>query len=177
MLLALEKAARVTLALSTWSVFRTITLPLVRPGARRGDSDHRDLHPRRFRQSLVDRRRFTALPSQVYSLIEGFGYFHGRGSRQHDLLVLPPVRCREIAGSQGTVPDVTISGKATSIPRPPVPSRADLSCVLLCVWILMILIFYGLWCPSLCSVWTVLFPNNLGFTLNHFDTWVRIRNR
>jgi iron(III) transport system permease protein len=62
---------------------------------------------------------------------------------------------------------VTISGRATSMPRPPVPRALTTACFIICLLLAgLIFLVYGV---LIASALTVSFPNNLGFTLSHFE--------
>ncbi len=162
----LEQAAR-NLGASTWNVFRTITLPLARPGLAVAILTTAIYILEDFGNPLLIAGQFTVLPSKAYSLIEGFGDFSGAAAVSTILLVLALVLYVAKLRIEGNRSYVTISGKATSIPRPPVPRSLTLACFSAClVLALLIFMVYGV---LIVSALTVSFPNNLGFTLNHFE--------
>src|SRR5512146_137521 len=68
----LEQAAR-NLGASTWGVFRTVTLPLARPGLAAAILTTAIYILEDFGNPLLIAGQFTVLPSKAYSLIEGFG--------------------------------------------------------------------------------------------------------
>ena len=120
---ALDEAAR-NLGASTWNVFRTITVPLARPGLAAAILTTAIYVLEDFGNPLLIAGQFTVLPSQAYSLIEGFGDFAGAAAVSTILLVLALVLYVAKLRIEGNRSYVTISGKATSIPRPPVPRAA-----------------------------------------------------
>ena len=135
-------------------------------GSRRGDSDDRDLHPRRFWQSLVDRRSIHGVAVASVPLIEGFGDFTGAAAVSTILLVLALGHLAKLR-IEGNRSYVTISGKATSIPRPPIPRALTAACFIACLALAgLILMVYGV---LIVSALTVSFPYNLGFTMKHFE--------
>ena len=162
----LEQAAR-NLGARTWSVFRTITLPLARPGLAVAILTTAIYILEDFGNPLLIAGQFTVLPSQAYSLIEGFGDFTGAAAVSTILLVLALGLYVAKLRIEGNRSYVTISGKATSIPRPPIPRALTRACFIAClVLALFIFMVYGV---LIVSALTVSFPNNLGFTLNHFE--------
>ncbi|MDE3089592.1 MAG: iron ABC transporter permease [Chloroflexota bacterium] len=162
----LEQAAR-NLGASTWNVFRTITLPLARPGLAVAILTTAIYILEDFGNPLLIAGQFTVLPSKAYSLIEGFGDFPGAAAVSTILLVLALVLYVAKLRIEGNRSYVTISGKATSIPRPPVPRSLTAACFIACLALAgLIFMVYGV---LIVSALTVSFPNNLGFTLNHFE--------
>jgi iron(III) transport system permease protein len=62
---------------------------------------------------------------------------------------------------------VTVSGRASSMPRPPVPAKLSWACFALCMALAVLLLsVYG---SLLVSALTLRFPSNLGFTFMHFE--------
>jgi iron(III) transport system permease protein len=62
---------------------------------------------------------------------------------------------------------VTVGGKASSMPRPPVPPTLTVACFAACLALAgLILLVYG---TLIVSALTLYFPTNLAFTLEHFD--------
>lgn len=162
----LEQAAR-NLGANTWGVFRTVMLPLARPGLAAAILTTAIYILEDFGNPVLIAGQFTVLPSQAYSLIEGFGDFAGAAAVSTILLVLALTLYLAKIRIEGNRSYVTISGKATSIPRPPVPRALTLACFVACS-ILAILIFlvYGV---LVVSALTVAFPNNLSFTTKNFE--------
>jgi iron(III) transport system permease protein len=61
---------------------------------------------------------------------------------------------------------VTVTGRTSSMPRPPAPRALSWACFAVCLALaLLILVVYGVLVVSAC---VVAFPNNLRFTLTHF---------
>ncbi len=162
----LEQAAR-NLGASTWNVFRTVTLPLARPGLAAAILTTAIYILEDFGNPLLIAGQFTVLPSQAYALIEGFGDFSGAAAVSTILLVLALILYVAKLRIEGNRSYVTISGKATAIPRPPVPRALTAACFIACL-ILAFLIFlvYGV---LIVSAVTVAFPNNLALTTKNFE--------
>lgn len=162
----LEQAAR-NLGASTWEVFRTITLPLARPGLAAAILTTAIYILEDFGNPVLIAGQFTVLPSQAYSLIEGFGDFTGAAAVSTLLLALALVLYLMKLRIEGGRSYVTVSGKATSIPRPPVSRLVSAACFIAClVLAVLILLVYGV---LIVSAVTVSFPNNLGLTSSHFE--------
>ena len=162
----LEQAAR-NLGAGTWNVFRTITLPLVRPGLTAAILTTAIYILEDFGNPLLIAGQFTVLPSQAYSLIEGFGDFVGAAAVSTILLVLALVLYIAKLRIEGNRSYVTISGRATSIPRPPVPRALTTACFIACSLLaILILMVYGV---LIVSALTIAFPNNLTLTTKNFE--------
>ncbi|MGE5264295.1 MAG: ABC transporter permease [Acidobacteriota bacterium] len=162
----LEQAAR-NLGASTWNVFRSITVPLARPGLAAAILTTAIYVLEDFGNPLLIAGQFTVLPSQAYSLIEGFGDFSGAAAVSTILLVLALILYVAKLRIEGNRSYVTVSGKATSIPRPPVPRALTAACFIACSLLAMlILIVYGV---LVVSALTVAFPNNLTLTAKNFE--------
>ncbi len=161
----LEQAAR-NMGAGTWNVFRTITLPLARPGLAAAILTTAIYILEDFGNPVLIGGQFTVLPVQAYSLIEGFGDFTGAAAVSTLLLVLALVLYLMKLRIEGGRSYVTVGGKATSIPRPPVPRIVSAACFIACLVLAsLILMVYGV---LVVSALTVSFPNNLGATLSHF---------
>ncbi|MCL4488093.1 MAG: iron ABC transporter permease [Chloroflexi bacterium] len=162
----LEQAAR-NLGASTWNVFRTVTLPLARPGLAAAILTTAIYILEDFGNPLLIAGQFTVLPSQAYSLIEGFGDFVGAAAVSTILLLLALVLYIAKIRIEGNRSYVTISGKATSIPRPPVPRALSIASFVACLALaVLILLVYGV---LIVSAVTIAFPNNLAFTTKNFE--------
>jgi iron(III) transport system permease protein len=173
----LEQAAR-NLGASTWDVFRTITLPLARPGLAAAILTTAIYILEDFGNPVLIGGQFTVLPAQAYGLIEGFGDFTGAAAVSTLLLVVALVFYLMKLRIEGGRSYVTVGGKATSIPRPPVPRLVSAACFIACLMLAaMILMVYGI---LVVSAVTVSFPNNLDLTSNHFEylgaNWPVLRN-
>jgi iron(III) transport system permease protein len=162
----LEQAAR-NLGASTWNTFRTVTIPLARPGLAIAILTTAIYILEDFGNPVLIAGQFTVLPTQAYSLIEGFGDFPGAAAVSTILLVVALLLYFVKLRIEGNRSYVTISGKATSIPRPPIPRFLTIASFIACL-ILAGLIFmvYGV---LLISALTVAFPNNLALTARNFE--------
>jgi iron(III) transport system permease protein len=162
----LEQAAR-NLGASTWNVFRTITLPLAYPGLAAAILTTAIYILEDFGNPLLIAGQFTVLPTQAYSLIEGFGDFSGAAAVSTILVVLALILYFGKLRIQGNRSYVTVSGKATSIPRPPVPRTLTRACFIACLALAgLIFMVYGV---LIVSALTVAFPNNLALTAKNFE--------
>lgn len=162
----LEQAAR-NLGASTWNVFRSITVPLARPGLAAAILTTAIYVLEDFGNPLLIAGQFTVLPSQAYALIEGFGDFVGAAAVSTILLVLALILYVAKLRIEGNRSYVTVSGKATSIPRPPVPRALTAACFIACSLLaILILMVYGV---LVVSALTVAFPNNLTLTAKNFE--------
>lgn len=162
----LEQAAR-NLGASTWNIFRTITLPLARPGLAAAILTTAIYILEDFGNPLLIAGQFTVLPSKAYALIEGFGDFSGAAAVSTILLILALFLYIAKIRIEGNRSYVTISGKATSIPRPPVPRALTAACFIAClVLALLIFMVYGV---LVASAFTVAFPFNLTLTTKNFE--------
>jgi iron(III) transport system permease protein len=117
----LEQAAR-NLGAGPWQVFRTVTLPLSRPGLVAAILLVAIYVVEDFGNPALIAGQYTVLPTLAYGLISGFGDFAGAAVVSTILLGLALsmylVRIR-LEGRHGYV---TVSGRGSSIPRPPVPA-------------------------------------------------------
>jgi iron(III) transport system permease protein len=161
---ALEQAAR-NLGAGPWNVFRTVTLPLSRPGLASAILITAIYILEDFGNPALIGGQYTVLPTQAYSLISGFGDFESAAAVSTILLALALVLYVVHLRLEGERSYVTISGRAASIPRPPVPRLVTwasfVACLLLAGLILMV---YGV---LVASAFVVAFPANNTFTLNN----------
>jgi iron(III) transport system permease protein len=161
---ALEQAAR-NLGAGPWNVFRTVTLPLSRPGLASAILITAIYILEDFGNPALIGGQYTVLPTQAYSLISGFGDFESAAAVSTILLALALVLYVVHLRIEGERSYVTISGRAASIPRPPVPRLVTwgsfVACLLLAGLILMV---YGV---LVASAFVVAFPANNTFTLNN----------
>ena len=65
--------------------------------------------------------RFTVLPTQAYALISGFGDLPGAAAVSTILLALALILYMARLRLEGNRSYVTVTGRASSMPRPPVP--------------------------------------------------------
>jgi iron(III) transport system permease protein len=161
----LEQAAH-NLGAGHWQVFRTVTLPLVRPGLLAAILMTSIYILEDFGNPALIGGQFTVLSTQAYGLISGFGDLSGAAAVSTLLLLIAlglyVVRLR----LEGKRSYVTVTGRTSSIPRPPVPRAFSWACFGACLALaLLILVVYGV---LVASAFVVAFPNNLNFTLTHF---------
>jgi len=110
--------------------------------------------------------QYTVLPTLAYGLITGFGDFAGAAVVSTILLglalILYILRLR-LEGNRGFV---TITGRAASMPRPPVPKPVTVACFAVClaVSVLIILVYGVLVLSSIVES----YPFNFTPTLRHF---------
>jgi iron(III) transport system permease protein len=162
----LEQAAR-NLGASPWEVFRTVTLPLSRPGLLSATLMTAIYVLEDFGNPALIGGQFTVLPTQAYGLISGFGDFSGASAVSTILLVLALILYVARLRLEGNRSYVTITGRTGSIPRPPVPRAVSAACFIACLLLSgVILLVYSV---LVVSALTVAFPSNLTFTTQHFD--------
>ncbi len=162
----LEQAAR-NLGAGPWSVFRSVTLPLSRPGLGAAILTTAIYVLEDFGNPALIGGLFTVLPTQAYSLISGFGDLTGAAAVSTILLVLALALYLAKLRLDGGRSFVTVSGRASSMPRPPVPPLLSWSCFVACLALAgLIALVYG---TLLVSALTVAFPTNLGVTLDNFE--------
>ena len=112
--------------------------------------------------------QYTVLPTLAYGLISGFGDFAGAAVVSCILLsialVLYAIRLR-LEGGRGSF--VTVTGRAASMPRPPVSPRVSLACFVACLLLaVLIVLVYGV---LLLSAIVESYPFNFAPTLKHFE--------
>jgi iron(III) transport system permease protein len=162
----LEQAAR-NLGSSPWNVFRTITLPLSRPGLVGATLLVAIYILEDFGNPVVIAGKDTVLPTLAYGQISGFGDLAAGAVASSILLglavVLYVLRLR-LEGRRGYV---TVSGRGASIPRPPVSPVVSRICFGLCLTLSGVLaLVYGV---LVVSALVEAFPFNPSFTLKHFE--------
>lgn len=162
----LEQAAH-NLGASHWQVFRTITLPVVRAGLLSATLMTAIYILEDFGNPALIGGHFTVLPTQAYSLISGFGDLQGAAAVSTILLLIALALYVLRLRLEGSRSYVTVTGRASSIPRPPVPRAVTRACFAACLLLAaLILMVYGV---LLVSAFTVSFPNNLNATLVNFE--------
>lgn len=165
----LEQAAR-NLGATPWAVFRTVTLPLARPGLVSAVLLVGIYVIEDFGNPALIAGQFTVLPTLAYGLISGFGDFAGAAVVSTILLslamLLYVLRLR-LEGQSRTGAFVTISGRGSAIPRPPVPAKVSWACFAVCVVLAGLLaLVYGVLVLS--SV-VESYPFNFTPTLRNFE--------
>lgn len=167
----LEQAAR-NLGAGPWTVFRTVTLPLARPGIASAILLTAIYVLEDFGNPLLIAGRFTVLPTQAYGLISGFGDFAGASAVSMLLLLLALGLYLARLRLEGSRSFVTITGRAASIPRPPVPRGVTWACFAACLLLAgVILLVYGV---LIVSAFVKSFPADLTVTARNL-TYLRTR--
>jgi iron(III) transport system permease protein len=162
----LEQAAR-NLGAGPWHVFRTVTLPLTRPGLGAAILTTAIYVLEDFGNPALIGGTFTVLPTQAYGLISGFGDLPGATAVSTLLLALALVLYLTKIRLDSGRSFVTVSGRASSMPRPPVPVKLRWACFGACLALsILILTVYG---SLLVSALTLNFPTVMTPTLQHFQ--------
>jgi iron(III) transport system permease protein len=162
----LEQAAR-NLGAGPGQVFRTVTLPLSRPGLLAASLLVAIYILEDFGNPALIAGKDTVLPTLAYGLISGFGDLAGAAVVSTMLLgwalALYLVRSR----LEGRRSYVTISGRGSAMPRPPVPKVVSVVSFIICLLLSgLILLVYGV---LVVSAVVEAFPFNPAFTLKHFS--------
>ena len=162
----LEQAAR-NLGAGPWQVFRSVTLPLSRPGLGAAILTTAIYVLEDFGNPALIGGTFTVLPTQAYGMISGFGDLQGATAVSTLLLLLALLLYVAKVRLDGGRSFITVSGRASSMPRPPVPAALTWTCFGACLALSVIIItVYG---SLLVSAFTLNFPTVLGFTTKHFE--------
>src|SRR3989441_10061032 len=157
----LEQAAR-NLGAGPWTVFRTVTLPLSRPGLGAAILTTAIYVLEDFGNPALIGGGFNVLPTQANTLIEAFGDFSGAAAVSTILLVLALLIYVTKTRLDRGRSYVTVGGRASSMPRPPVPAALTRACFLACLALAgVILLVYG---TLVASALTFAFPTNLTST-------------
>jgi iron(III) transport system permease protein len=164
----LEQAAR-NLGATPWAVFRTVTLPLAQPGLVSAVLLVAIYVLEDFGNPALIAGQYTVLPTLAYGLISGFGDFAGASVVSTLLLgmalILYVIRLRLEGGAGGSF--VTVTGRASTISRPPVPRSVSTACFIACLLLAtLILLVYGV---LLLSALVESYPFNFSPTLKHFE--------
>src|SRR6058998_516639 len=139
----MEQAAR-NLGAGSWGVFRTVTLPLSRPGLGAAILTTAIYVLEDFGNPALIGGTFTVLPTQAYGLISGFGDLPGAAAVSTILLALALALYFVKVRLDGPRSFVTVSGRASSMPRPPVPAVLSWACFVGCLALAgLILMVYG----------------------------------
>lgn len=162
----LEQAAR-NLGAGPWEVFRSVTLPLTRPGLGAAILTTAIYVLEDFGNPALIGGLYVVLPTQAYSLISGFGDLNGAAAVSTILLGLALVLYVGKLRLDGGRQYVTVSGKASSMPRPPVPRVVSWGAFVACsACAFIILLVFG---TLFASAITLHFPTNLALTTEHFE--------
>src|SRR6059036_2363219 len=128
----MEQAAR-NLGAGSWRVFRTVTLPLSRPGLGAAILTTAIYVLEDFGNPQLIGGVYTVLPTQAYSLISGFGDYTSAAAVSTILLLLALGLYVGKIRLDGGRSFVTVSGRASSMPRPPVPAVLSWACFVRCL--------------------------------------------
>ncbi len=162
----LEQAAR-NLGGGTWQVFRTVTLPLARPGLLGAVLLVAIYVVGDFGNPALIGGQYIVLPTLAYGLIAGFGDFAGAAVVSSILLSIAVVLYAIRLRLEGRRSYVTVSGRGSSMPRAPVPSAVSWACFGMCLVLAgLILLVYGV---LVLSALVKAYPFNLSPTLEHFE--------
>jgi iron(III) transport system permease protein len=162
----LEQAAR-NLGAGPWKVFRSVTLPLTRPGLGAAILTTAIYVLEDFGNPALMGGLFVVLPTQAYSLISGFGDLSGAAAVSTILLALALGLYLAKIRLDGGRSYVTVTGRAGTMPRPPVPKALSRACFVACLFLAgLIMMVYGV---LLASAVTLSFPTNLRVTPQHFE--------
>ncbi|HYU21077.1 MAG TPA: iron ABC transporter permease [Chloroflexota bacterium] len=162
----LEQAAR-NLGAAPWRVFATVTLPLCRPGLAAAILLVAIYVLEDFGNPALIAGQYTVLPTLAYGLISGFGDFAGAAVVSTLLLSLAMVLYVVRLRLEGSRSYVTVSGRGSSIPRPPVPLKVTWTCFGACLLLAgLILLVYGV---LVLSALVEAYPFNFAPTLKHFE--------
>ncbi len=162
----LEQAAR-NLGATPWDVFRTVTLPLARPGLVGALLLVAIYVLEDFGNPALIAGQYTVLPTLAYGLISGFGDFAGAAVVSTLLLLMAMVLYVVRIRLEGRRSFVTVSGRGSSIPRPPVPRVVTWVSFVLCLLLAgLIFLVYGV---LVLSAVVESYPFNFTPTLKHFE--------
>ena len=161
----LEQAAR-NLGAGPFAVFRTVTLPLARPGLIGAVLLVAIYVLEDFGNPALIGGQYTVLPTLAYGLISGFGDLAGAAVVSTILLLfaltLYVTRSRLVG--RGSV--VTVGGRGSSIPRPAVPRSVTWASFAICLVLAgLIIMVYGV---LILSAVVSAYPFDLSLTLKHF---------
>jgi iron(III) transport system permease protein len=162
----MEQAAR-NLGAGAWDVFRSVTLPLTRPGLGAAILTTAIYVLEDFGNPALIGGVFTVLPTQAYGLISGFGDISGASAVSSILLALALGLYVAKIRLDGGRSYVTVSGRASSMPRPPVPRVVTSFSFVACLSLAgLIFLVYG---TLIASAVTAHFPTNLTPTSEYFE--------
>jgi iron(III) transport system permease protein len=162
----LEQAAH-NLGAGPWHVFRTVTLPLTRPGLLGAVLLVAIYVLEDFGNPALIAGQYTVLPTLAYGLISGFGDFAGAAVISTILLAIATVLYVARIRLLGDRSYVTVSGRGSYVPRPPVPRAISRGCFAICLLLSALLtLVYGC---LVVSALVVAFPFTMTPTLVHFE--------
>jgi iron(III) transport system permease protein len=161
----LEQAAR-NLGASPFQVFRTVTLPLARPGLVGAILLVGIYVLEDFGNPALIAGQFTVLPTLAYGLISGFGDLAGAAVVSTILLLFALVLYVGRIRLEGRGSVVTVVGRGSSIPRPPVSAAVNRASFAICLALAaLIVMVYGV---LILSAFVSAYPFDFSLTLRHF---------
>jgi iron(III) transport system permease protein len=162
----LEQAAH-NLGAGPFHVFRTVTLPLARPGLLGAILLVAIYVLEDFGNPALIAGQYTVLPTLAYGLISGFGDFAGAAVISTMLLAIATVLYVARMRLLGDRSYVTVSGRGSYVPRPPVPKVVTRVCFVVCLLLSGLLaLVYGV---LVVSAFVRSFPFTMTPTLVHFE--------
>jgi iron(III) transport system permease protein len=162
----LEQAAR-NLGGGPWQVFRTVTLPLSLPGLGAAILTTAIYVLEDFGNPALIGGTFFVLPTQAYGQLSAFGDIGGATAVSSLLLFLAMILYVTKVRLDGGRSYVTVSGRASSMPRPPVPPALKWACFAACMALATVIVtVYG---SLVVAAFSKVFPTtNPIFTTEHF---------
>jgi iron(III) transport system permease protein len=161
----LEQAAR-NLGAGPFEVFRTVTMPLARPGLVGAVLLVAIYVVEDFGNPALIAGQYTVLPTLAYGLISGFGDLAGAAVVSTILLLFALTLYISRARLVGRGSVVTVSGRGSSIPRPPVPRAVTWASFAICLALAgLIIMVYGV---LVLSAFVSAYPFDFSLTLKHF---------
>src|SRR5256712_14032452 len=162
----MENAPR-TLGAGSWLYVCRLPLPLSRPGLGAAILTTAIYFLEDFGTPQLIGGVFYVLPTQAYSLISSFGEYTSAAAVSTILLLLALGLYLAKVRLDGGRSFVTISGRASSMPRPPVSPGVSRACFFACLLLAgLILLVYG---SLVGGGLTLRFPNHLQFTTEHSE--------
>ena len=162
----LEQAAR-NLGAGPLDVFRTVTLPLARPGLVGAILLVAIYVLEDFGNPALIAGQYTVLPTLAYGLISGFGDLAGAAVVSTILLLFALTLYVGRLRLEGRGSVVTVVGRGSSIPRPPVAPLVNRLSFVVCLLLSgLILMVYGV---LVLSAFVSAYPFDFTPTLKHFD--------
>jgi iron(III) transport system permease protein len=161
----LEQAAR-NLGAGPLDVFRTVTLPLARPGLVGAILLVAIYVLEDFGNPALIAGQYTVLPTLAYGLISGFGDLAGAAVVSTILLLFALTLYVGRLRFEGRGSVVTVVGRGSSIPRPPVAPLVNRLSFVVCLGLSgLILMVYGV---LVLSAFVSAYPFDFTPTLKHF---------
>jgi iron(III) transport system permease protein len=161
----LEQAGR-NLGAGPFAVFRTVTLPLARPGLLGAILLVAIYVLEDFGNPALIAGQYTVLPTLAYGLISGFGDLAGASVVSTILLLFALALYVARLRLEGRGSVVTVVGRGSSMPRPPVSPLVNRLSFAICLALAgLILMVYGV---LVLSAFVTAYPFDFTPTLQHF---------